>query len=207
MSSIANLDVKTLPLPAKNNKIYYDDPPGFGIRVTAGGSRAFILNYVVRGTGRERRFTIGHYPNWSIGAARAKARELKRLVDAGGDPQADIEAKRHVSPEAPIANIGRRIADKWLSFAYHYIKPTCFLYRHYDATGDLLYVGMTLHVWSRQKTHLQNAEWANSIFQIVIEPFASREELIEAEELAIKSEYPRYNKTHNDRTLRRMLVA
>jgi len=99
------------------------------------------------------------------------------------------------------------ITDKWRSFTARGIEPTCFLYRHFDAKGDLLYVGMSLHVWSRQWKHFQEAEWANTIYQIVIEPFASREELIEAEALAIKTEYPRHNKTHNDRTLRRALVA
>jgi hypothetical protein len=99
------------------------------------------------------------------------------------------------------------IGNKWRLFAEGGIEPSCFLYRHFNAEGDLLYVGMTLHVLSRQKDHLKTAEWANSIFQIIIEPFASREELIEAEALAIKSEYPKFNKTHNDRMLRRALVV
>ena len=129
------------------------------------------------------------------------------MIDQGHDPLADIEAKRHASPGAPRLNIGRRIADKWREFIERGIEPTCFLYRHYDAAGDLLYVGMTLYVCSRQKDHLQKAEWANSIYQIVIEPFVSREELIKAEAYAIKTEYPKFNKMHNDRTPRRELVA
>ena len=101
-----------------------------------------------------------------------------------------------------------QIANKWLcDYADRGIEPTCFLYRHYDARGDLLYVGMTLHVWDRQTRHLTKAEWANSIYQIVVEPFATRNELIEAEAYAIKTEFPKFNKTHNDRTLRRALVA
>jgi hypothetical protein len=123
-------------------------------------------------------------------------KHLKHLFDTGGDPLPDAASPRPHSP----------IADKWRSFTACGIEPTCFLYRHYDAAGDLLYVGMSLHVWSRQMAHLQKAAWANSIYQIVIEPFGSREELIEAEAIAIKTEYPRYNKVHNDRTLRRALV-
>src|ERR1700730_5000232 len=54
--------IKSLPLPAKSNKVHYDGSvPGFGIRITAGGARAFILNYRVRGSGRERRYTIGSF--------------------------------------------------------------------------------------------------------------------------------------------------
>src|SRR5262249_14516656 len=52
-----------------------------------------ILNYVTK-AGRERRYTIGRFPNWSTTAGRAKARELRRLIDDGGDPLADIEAER-----------------------------------------------------------------------------------------------------------------
>ena len=90
--------IRRLPTPSKGNKIHYDDDvKGFGCRVTAAGARSFILNYLVRGGGRERRFTIGRFPDWSATAARAKARELRRGIDDGGDPLADLEAER----EAP----------------------------------------------------------------------------------------------------------
>jgi Arm DNA-binding domain len=60
--------VKKLQPPAKGNRIYYDsDVAGFGIRVTAAEARAFVLNYRTRGTGRERRITIGGFPNWAVG--------------------------------------------------------------------------------------------------------------------------------------------
>ncbi|MEO9191690.1 MAG: Arm DNA-binding domain-containing protein, partial [Acetobacteraceae bacterium] len=64
--------VKELPAPPSGNRITYDaDLPGFGIRVTGAGARAFILNY--RTGGRERRITIGQYPAWNARAARTKA--------------------------------------------------------------------------------------------------------------------------------------
>ena len=86
--------VKRLPRPETGNRIAYDsDVAGFGCRVTAAGSRAFILNYRTR-TARERRHTIGRYPDWSTTAARAEAKRLRRLIDEGGDPLADIEAER-----------------------------------------------------------------------------------------------------------------
>jgi hypothetical protein len=53
--------IKRLPTPATGNKITYDGGKdavkGFGIRVTAGGSRAFVLSYRTR-AGRERRYTL-----------------------------------------------------------------------------------------------------------------------------------------------------
>jgi integrase len=86
--------IKRLPLPAKASKITYDDDvPGFGARVTAGGYRAYILNYVTR-AGRERRYTIGSADNWQATAARTEARRLKQLVDQGGDPLGDLEDER-----------------------------------------------------------------------------------------------------------------
>jgi integrase len=90
--------VRRLEVPATGNKITYDTAvKGFGARVTANGAKAFVLTYVVRGTGRQRRYTIGGCDRWTATDARAKAKELKALVDQGGDPLGAIEAER----EAP----------------------------------------------------------------------------------------------------------
>jgi integrase len=87
--------IKRLPPAEKINKVYYDDAvPGFGVRVTATGVKSFILNYRVRGSGRERRFTIGQHPNWTTGAAREEARRLRKLIDQGHDPLGDLETQR-----------------------------------------------------------------------------------------------------------------
>ena len=62
-------EAKALPLPATGNRIAYDsEVKGFGARITAAGAKAFILNYRV--AGRERRITIGSFPDWSVKAAR-----------------------------------------------------------------------------------------------------------------------------------------
>jgi integrase len=86
--------VKKLSAPEKGNKIYYDsEETGFGARVTAAGARAFILNYRTR-SGRERRFTIGSFPAWTVAAARDEAKALKKRIDRGDDPLAEIRAGR-----------------------------------------------------------------------------------------------------------------
>jgi integrase len=86
---------RKLEQPEKGNTITYDDSvTGFGIRITAAGAKSFIFNYRVRGSGRQRRYTIGGFPNWSAVAARKRARELKRLVEAGGDPVGELEDER-----------------------------------------------------------------------------------------------------------------
>jgi integrase len=97
MTHLTEAVVKRLPRPKQGNRIAYDDMArGFGCRVTAAGARSYVLNYTTKG-GRERRITIGDCNDWAATAARAKARDLRREIDNGGDPLADIEAER----EAP----------------------------------------------------------------------------------------------------------
>jgi len=87
--------IARLPLPSRDNKITYDtELKGFGVRTTAKGSKSFVLNY--RAQGRERRITIGHWPSWSVTAARKHAQELKRAIDIGEDPM----EKRHEERQA-----------------------------------------------------------------------------------------------------------
>jgi integrase len=94
--------LRKLPAPTTGNRITYDRGNdavrGFGIRVTAGGARSFVLNYVIGG--RERRLTIGAYPEWSATAAREEAKRLKREVDTGHDPLGERVAYR----EAPTVD-------------------------------------------------------------------------------------------------------
>jgi len=85
--------VKTAqPDPARNIIMRDDEVIGFGLRVTTAGAKAFVLSYVI--AGRERRITIGAWPDWSVVAAREKARELKRRIDSGDDPLAERQAVR-----------------------------------------------------------------------------------------------------------------
>jgi len=77
--------VRQSPTPAKGNRVTYDARlSGFGLRVTAAGSKSFVFNYRVKG--RERRITIGQYPAWTVLAARKHAEHLRRQVDTGVDP-------------------------------------------------------------------------------------------------------------------------
>jgi integrase len=99
--------IKALPIPDKGNRVHYFAgamlqgaavPRGFGVRVTAGGARSFVLNY--RHRGRERRITIGQYPDWSALRAVREARELRQRVDRGEDPLHDRRLPAPAS-EAP----------------------------------------------------------------------------------------------------------
>src|SRR5580692_8303519 len=88
--------VAELPAPATGNRVYFfagarvqgsPVPRGFGVRVTAAGAKAFVLNY--RHRGRGRRFTIGRFPDWSVVRAVREARELRQRVDRGENLFAD----------------------------------------------------------------------------------------------------------------------
>ena len=76
---ITDTIVKNLPVPKAGNRITYDGDEnicvkGFGVRVTSAGSRASVLAIGTQ-VGRERRYTIGLFPDWSTvrGQGRAKA--------------------------------------------------------------------------------------------------------------------------------------
>ena len=96
--------VNSLPCPAKGNRVFYDtEIKGFGLRLTAAKARSFVLNYRING--RERRYTIGAYPDWSVAAAREEAKRLKRDVNKGFDPM----GTRHIERAAPsVRDLGKR---------------------------------------------------------------------------------------------------
>jgi integrase len=112
-SKLTDRIVKGLRAPASGNRITYDGDDkscvkGFGVRVTAAGSRAFVLNYRTR-VGRERRYTIGQFPDWNTNAAREEAKALKQRIDRGEDPMADIEAGRDAKT---VADLCRRFLEE-----------------------------------------------------------------------------------------------
>lgn len=71
------------------------------------------------------------------------------------------------------------------------------LYRFLDRNGGLLYVGVTCNPPTRFKQHQVTKDWWESVANIGIETFSSREELIEAERKTIKEEKPKFNIIHN----------
>jgi integrase len=88
--------IKQLPVPEKGNRITYfagavlqgtPAPRGFGVRVTAAGAKSFIINYRLKG--REYRYTIGAYPDWSAVRAVREARDLRQRIDRGENPLQD----------------------------------------------------------------------------------------------------------------------
>ncbi|HTW53114.1 MAG TPA: tyrosine-type recombinase/integrase [Stellaceae bacterium] len=80
---LSDLSIRALPVPAKGQKLYYDSTsiPGFGVRVSQGGARTFVLVH-----GRRRQFTkIGRYPIITLAQARTRAREILAKQTLGLD--------------------------------------------------------------------------------------------------------------------------
>ncbi|PRY20103.1 site-specific recombinase XerD [Aliiruegeria haliotis] len=83
------------PAVGRDYQIFDTEVRGFAVCVYRSGSRAFTLDY--RHAGRQRRMTIGRWPEWSTTAARERAKDLRREIDAGSDPL----AQRELGREAP----------------------------------------------------------------------------------------------------------
>lgn len=66
--------------------------------------RSFVINYRVKGTGQERRHTIGEFGSWSTSAARAKAKQLRTDIDGGGDPRGEVEEQREAPTMADLCD-------------------------------------------------------------------------------------------------------
>ncbi len=70
---LTDLTLKTLGAPEHGQITYWDDTlSGFGLRVSQGGARTFVL---IHGR-RRQRTTIGRYPIITLSQARTKAKEL-----------------------------------------------------------------------------------------------------------------------------------
>jgi len=79
----------------RDYQIFDTDVRGFSITIYPSGNRAFALDYRIGG--RQRRMTIGRWPEWNTVAARERAKELRRDIDEGFDPLSLRESAR----EAP----------------------------------------------------------------------------------------------------------
>jgi len=73
------------------------------------------------------------------------------------------------------------------------------LYRHFDADGQLLYVGISLSAVVRLCAHMNCSPWADQIAMLTIERHPTREAAMAAERAAVKEERPLHNITHAER--------
>jgi integrase len=117
---LTDVGLRNLPLPAKGQKTYFDDAlPGFGCRVSQGGSRSFVVQH-----GADRQLvTIGRYPVISLAAARAEARRILAERVLGKHRPDSIVAEEAISlflNECARKNKPRTCADYKRLLARHF---------------------------------------------------------------------------------------
>jgi len=117
--------------PGKQQSIYWDaKTPGFGVRVTAAGSRAYIFES--RLFGKTIRLTIGDARAWELGKARAEAGRLKMLIDDGRDPR-EVKAEQRAAHEARQVAVRRQdvvVQEAW--DIYLAVRKTQWSERHHQ---------------------------------------------------------------------------
>jgi len=89
--------IEALKAPAEGQLEVFDKTmPGFGIRVSKGGKKAWVLLY--RHEGRKRRLTLGAYPAMSLADARTAAGKAIHAIQHGDDPAHEKLIKRSTQP-------------------------------------------------------------------------------------------------------------
>jgi Arm domain-containing DNA-binding protein len=86
--------------------IWDDEAPGLCVRVYGNGSKSFIFVYRFKD---QQRFTrIGRTPEWSLQAARVRAKELRSMIDQGRDPAGE---KHEPKDPTPVAELMQFLAE------------------------------------------------------------------------------------------------
>lgn len=93
----------------------------------------------------------------------------------------------------------RRSADPRLPRTNPVVRP-CTVYRFFDRSGRLLYVGKALDPYARQKQHEKRAWWPDvDTLRTTHTVFWSEREALDAEDVAIRDENPLYNRVGGGR--------
>lgn len=89
---LTDLLIRQLGAPKQGQVTYFDEAlPGFGMRVSQGGSKSFILVF-----GQKRKLrTLGRYPDLALADARKKAKQVQGELLA--TPETDEKALQSVS--------------------------------------------------------------------------------------------------------------
>lgn len=82
---LTDLSIRKLAAPERGQRTHFDDGlPGFGLRISQGGTKSFVVMYGAR----RRLKTIGRYPAMKLADAR---REAKRLQAEISDPDVGFQ--------------------------------------------------------------------------------------------------------------------
>jgi hypothetical protein len=104
--------IRPLALPeGKQERTFFDDDlPGFGVRVRAGGSRTYVVQYKLGS--KHRWITLGAVNSLDLSKARATAKSLLAVVRLGRDPASEKQAAKAKTDETFGAMLPRYLAHK-----------------------------------------------------------------------------------------------
>ncbi|UTV79786.1 site-specific integrase [Acidithiobacillus sp. YTS05] len=89
---LSKTDIDAAQAPATGQGFLWDgETKGFGLRISAGGRKTFILQRRIKG--REKRITLGAYPEITVEQARKLALAHIGEIAKGGDPVAQKAAE------------------------------------------------------------------------------------------------------------------
>jgi integrase len=95
--------VSRLKPPTKGQKDHWDSlTPGFGVRISHGGTRTWLVQARVlkNGVWKQTRITLGRYPAMTLAEAREEARGVQKDAQAGKDPRGHDKRNRTSMEEA-----------------------------------------------------------------------------------------------------------
>jgi integrase len=136
--------VQALSLPTgKSELLVFDDEiPGFGVRLRAGGSRNWIVQYKV---GRKhRRLTFGSVAVLDAGKARERARDLLAAVRVGRDPAGEKIETRARADETVGTIVQRFLARQETRLRLRsYVETSRYLQTHWKPLHGLALAKVT----------------------------------------------------------------
>ena len=135
--------VRALTLaPGLTEKTYFDSTlAGFGIRVRAGGSKTYVVQYKIGG--KHRRLVLGAVGAIDAGKARAAAKDLLAMVRLGRDPAGEKLEQRQRIGETFGALLPRFLARQRAKLKPRSLEETA---RHLEQHAKPLHTRSIEHV-------------------------------------------------------------
>src|SRR5271155_17882 len=100
--------VDALKSPKTGQIDYWDTKlPGFGLRVSMGGTKTWLVRY--RQNGHRRRYALGSFPRLGVADARQAARQYLGKVAEGNDPAAE---RATVKAEPTFADVAKLFLER-----------------------------------------------------------------------------------------------
>lgn len=117
-SKLTNVKILKTPLPSSGRiEIWDRQTRGLGLRITAYGTRTWQMVYRV--DGKQRRLTLGRYPDLSLADARIEAASHRTSIAKGNDPIELLEAQKRDR----IEKRSNRLDHVSAEFIERYAKP------------------------------------------------------------------------------------